>query len=345
MDQNTCNDPNYIARIAFNVAKIFRDPGSKITVRPEGVNVCYDDTWPLSTQCCTTDGCNWSLDSAANNLGLSQLNSSDSSDSTVYYGYLGIKNRAVTTLITLLPHNITQGSPWASSLSFFSVSSAALSTTGAKMLRMRSTRRRKTLGRFRISSMVTTTTITTTITTTDREVSAASGRATGIRLNLWDAVRLLWAEDLKSRNISFLTSKPSPPSFRISVREATPPEDEAELYNYNFKDKWDLSLAQAGMSSSLEPPAEDNYRGKKKSVSKAPSRTSYSSQDDSAWGWLDIFFEIYLIWELGSLQEVSTTELTRTTSTSGGETAERTLRKMTTRLGLLSYRETTNDIK
>ena len=32
VDQNTCNDPNYIARIAFNVAKIFRDPGSKLTV-------------------------------------------------------------------------------------------------------------------------------------------------------------------------------------------------------------------------------------------------------------------------------------------------------------------------
>ena len=66
------------------------------------------------------------------------------------------------------------------------------------------------------------------------------------------------------------------------------------MYNYNFKDKWDLSLAQAGMSSSLEPPAEDSYKGKKKSVRKAPeSRISYSSQDDSAWGGLDIFFDIY----------------------------------------------------
>ena len=41
VDQNTCNDPNYIARIAFNVAKIFRDPGSKITVRPGGGDICY----------------------------------------------------------------------------------------------------------------------------------------------------------------------------------------------------------------------------------------------------------------------------------------------------------------
>ena len=74
---------------------------------------------------------------------------------------------------------------------------------------------------------------------------------------------------------------------RISVREATPPEQEAELYNYNFKDKWDLSLARAGLSSSLEPPSEDNARGKnKKSVRKAASvsRSSFSSQDDSAWG-------------------------------------------------------------
>ena len=44
VDQNTCNDPNYIARIAFNVAKIFRDPGSKITVRPGGVDICYDNS-------------------------------------------------------------------------------------------------------------------------------------------------------------------------------------------------------------------------------------------------------------------------------------------------------------
>ena len=45
------------------------------------------------------------------------------------------------------------------------------------------------------------------------------------------------------------------------------------------------------MSSSLEPPAEDSYKGKKKSVRKAPeSRISYSSQDDSAWGGLDILY-------------------------------------------------------
>ena len=67
------------------------------------------------------------------------------------------------------------------------------------------------------------------------------------------------------------------------------------MYNYNFKDKWDHSLAQAGMSSSLEPPSEDSYKGnKKKSIRKAPeSRISYSSQDDSAWGGFDIFFDIY----------------------------------------------------
>ena len=81
------------------------------------------------------------------------------------------------------------------------------------------------------------------------------------------------------------------------MRAASPAEDEAELYNYNFKDKWDLSLAQAGMSSSLEPPSEDNYKGnRKKSVRKDPeSRISYSSQDDSAWGGLDMVFGIYLI--------------------------------------------------
>ena len=43
VDQNTCNDPNYIARIAFNVAKNFRDPGSKITVRSGGGGGGGDD--------------------------------------------------------------------------------------------------------------------------------------------------------------------------------------------------------------------------------------------------------------------------------------------------------------
>ena len=141
------------------------------------------------------------------------------------------------------------------------------------------------------------------------------------------------------------------------MREATPPEVEAELYNYNFKDKWDLSLAQAGMSSSLEPPSEDNFKGnKKKSGRKAPeSRISYSSQDDSAWGGLDSGHCLCSIFDLRRLQEVSTTEWTRTTDTGqptrGGETAERRLALLTrtTRPGLLSYREletdcwTTND--
>ena len=82
--------------------------------------------------------------------------------------------------------------------------------------------------------------------------------------------------------------------MRISVREATPPEQDAELYNYNFKDKWDLSLAQAGISSSLEPPDHQSVRGNK-SVRKTVSRNSYSSGDDSAWGgwrwvWCCLYF-------------------------------------------------------
>ena len=51
MDQNTCNDPNYIARIGLNVARIFRDPGSKITVRSSGgggVVTGHDDIYLLS---------------------------------------------------------------------------------------------------------------------------------------------------------------------------------------------------------------------------------------------------------------------------------------------------------
>ena len=63
---------------------------------------------------------------------------------------------------------------------------------------------------------------------------------------------------------------------RISVREATP-EHEKQLYNYNFKDKWDRELATAGMTSSLEPPDVEGSRRQSR-------KKSTNSQEDSAWG-------------------------------------------------------------
>ena len=79
-------------------------------------------------------------------------------------------------------------------------------------------------------------------------------------------------------------------AFRISVREATP-DHEKKMYNYNFKDKWDKSLAQAGMNSSLEPPEVENEfkygRGRRKSRRESSGSMrvdSRRSDPDSAWG-------------------------------------------------------------
>ena len=69
---------------------------------------------------------------------------------------------------------------------------------------------------------------------------------------------------------------------RISVREATP-DHEREMYNYDFKTKWDASLARAGMSSSLEPPELEYDRGKRRG-SDNRRKSVNSSVESSAWG-------------------------------------------------------------
>ena len=69
------------------------------------------------------------------------------------------------------------------------------------------------------------------------------------------------------------------------MREATPetPDYQKNLYNYNFKDKWDKSLAQAGMSSSLEPPDPDNIHSYGRNRKRSNHSTAASSES-SAWG-------------------------------------------------------------
>ena len=45
--------------------------------------------------------------------------------------------------------------------------------------------------------------------------------------------------------------------FRISVREATP---EADLYNYDFKDKWEKSVEEGGIPKKYEKYDMNGYR-------------------------------------------------------------------------------------
>ena len=74
------------------------------------------------------------------------------------------------------------------------------------------------------------------------------------------------------------------------MREATPPSERREstadyhkkLYNYNYKDKWDKSLAQAGMSSSLEPPDLEPEYGRNRKNSR--KKSTAASSESSAWG-------------------------------------------------------------
>ena len=68
------------------------------------------------------------------------------------------------------------------------------------------------------------------------------------------------------------------------MREATP-DHERQMYNYDFKDKWDKSLATAGMSSSLEPPdLEYDRRQRRGSNNNNNRRSVNSSVESSAWG-------------------------------------------------------------
>ena len=71
------------------------------------------------------------------------------------------------------------------------------------------------------------------------------------------------------------------------MREATP-DHEREMYNYDFKTKWDRSLATAGMSSSLEPPDLEydrrQRRGSNNSNNNNNRQSGNSSGESSAWG-------------------------------------------------------------
>ena len=69
LDQPTCNDQNFVNTIGRNIARQFRDPNAQI-------------------KCCSTDGCNWSWATAANNQALGE--SSTASDDSVLLSYVGV---------------------------------------------------------------------------------------------------------------------------------------------------------------------------------------------------------------------------------------------------------------
>ena len=80
------------------------------------------------------------------------------------------------------------------------------------------------------------------------------------------------------------------------MREATP-DDEKRLYSYHYKDRWDKSLAQAGMSSSLEPPQVEKELkyGKRRKNSRKTSPSRRLSEDDSAYGIFRLDFYYFII--------------------------------------------------
>ena len=70
--------------------------------------------------------------------------------------------------------------------------------------------------------------------------------------------------------------------FRISVREATP---EADLYNYDFKDKWEKSVEEGGLPKKYDQYDMNGYRKdhRVKNI-KFTSKFDPSASDDSAFG-------------------------------------------------------------
>ena len=70
--------------------------------------------------------------------------------------------------------------------------------------------------------------------------------------------------------------------FRISVREATP---EADLYNYDFKDKWEKSVEEGGLPKKYDQYDMNGYKKdhRVKNI-KFTSKFDPSGSDDSAFG-------------------------------------------------------------
>ena len=118
------------------------------------------------------------------------------------------------------------------------------------------------------------TSTTPTLTTITTQHEAAAPPETGERLS-HPEVSHQQVDHGGNHKLSIFHILPIFVFARISVREATP-DHEKHLYNYNYKDKWDQSLAQAGMSSSLNP---EDVQTKQKT----PRRkfNSFSSRNDS----------------------------------------------------------------
>ena len=70
--------------------------------------------------------------------------------------------------------------------------------------------------------------------------------------------------------------------FRISVREATP---EADLYNYNFKDKWEKSVEEGGLPKKYDKYDMNGYRKDHRIKNiKFTSKFDPNASDESAFG-------------------------------------------------------------
>ena len=100
MSQATCTNNAYINRLAINIARKFQDPDSQMKVSILNQNRSHfkaafsmprkhydhDILIFVCLQCCTTSGCNWSWDTAANNQALS---AADTSDDTTLFAFVG----------------------------------------------------------------------------------------------------------------------------------------------------------------------------------------------------------------------------------------------------------------
>ena len=90
------------------------------------------------------------------------------------------------------------------------------------------------------------------------------------------------AEDLQGELPPYPALFPKPVFIRISVREASP---EADLYNYNFKEKWEKSVEEAGLPKKYDQYDMNGYRKdhRVKNI-KFTSKFDPSASKDSAFG-------------------------------------------------------------
>ena len=194
-------------------------------------------------QCCDTDGCNWSWETASNNQAIGALTSGGTTDS-VAVTYIGVAVAIFAIILLCLLGCFIYY--WRSN------KEEEEDYDEDKVMQDRFYGRQRS--NFNYSNF------------NNYESRRDSGESLGRSLG---------------RGGSSLSTPSTVASQarRISVREATPDHERA-MYNYDFKDKWDKSLATAGMSSSLEPPDLGYDREQRRQRNKSIN----SSVESSAWG-------------------------------------------------------------